>query len=250
MMSALDIGGTRARIYSFDQGLVQTKSEIELPLRQPEEALEAWGARRVLAIAALIGAWTGPLPDSKLPAACAGRKDSKRESVVESYYASPLPDLVPIVFQETGIFLGPLLDDDVCAGWGHLISPHGGLSLDSPDTVLLTAGTGLAECLWVGGRFLVKGTYPRLADLGLEAPLRAEAWRDKAPPLDALKNLWKARSPLGDFRRIVLSGRFATASLTWPARIADGVELVVSRLEEAPALGAMELSTHSALPHS
>jgi hypothetical protein len=242
--SALDIGGSRARVYEFDDGVVICQTEIWLPDRLPGESVEDWGSRRVDAIAELVGGWTGSLPDGKLPTACAGRKDHQRESVVESTYASPLPSLVPIVLERTGISLGPLLDDDVCAGWGHLASPQGGLKQHSPDTVLLTAGTGLAESLWVKQRFLVKGSYPRLAELGLEAPLRAEAWRGQELPLAALENLLSARGDLGRFQRVVLSGRFASAQ-GWPPVLAGGVDLVVRALEEAPALGALTLSRQS-----
>jgi hypothetical protein len=217
------------------------QTEIWLPDRGPGESVEDWGGRRVDAIAELVGGWTGCLPAGKLPTACAGRKDRQRESVVESTYGSPLLSLVPTVQERTGISLGPLLDDDVCAGWGHLASPRGGLKQNSPDTVLLTAGTGLAECLWVKERFLVKGTYPRLAELDLEAPLRAEAWRGQELPLAPLENLLLARGDLGRFQRVVLSGRFASAQ-GWPPVLADGVALVVCALEEAPALGALTLA--------
>ena len=194
------------------------------------------------AIADFVGQWRGEGGEAVLPTACAGRKDEARESVTLSFYASPLPGLVPLVQERTGVHLGPLFDDDVCAGWGHLESPLGGLARDSGDTILLTAGTGLAESLWVAGTFLAKGTYPRLAELGLEDPLRAEAWRDGALPLSALQSVLESRLPLGRFERIVLSGRFAGPGLDWPDRLSGGAELRVCPLEEAPALGALVLS--------
>jgi hypothetical protein len=239
--SALDIGGTRARLYAIEQWQVKQKDEISLPQRLEKESLEDWGQRRVHAIADLISRWSGPLPGGLLPTACAGRKDQACESVVLSFYGSPLPDLVGKVREQTGVSLGRLLDDDVCAGWGHLVSPEGGLCQDSPDTILLTAGTGLAECLWVGSEFVEKGTFPRLAELGVEDSLRAEGWRDTGLPVEGLERLLLARSPLGSFQRMVLSGRFAGVS-GWPGRLASGVELIVCPLEEAPALGALALS--------
>lgn len=238
--SALDIGGTRARLYLFCSGQVKAKSEICLPERRVGEAEQSWGARRVDAIADLVRGWPGGAQEWKLPTACAGRKDEARESVVLSYYGSPLPALVPTVKARTGVDLGPLLDDDVCSGWGHLVSPGGGLEQTSPDTILLTAGTGLAECLWVNGAFLAKQTYPRLAQLGVEDRLRAESWRGRELPVEALEDLLKARSTLGCFRRVVLSGRFAGVS-GWPDELAGGVALAVCALEEAPAAGALAL---------
>lgn len=238
--SALDIGGTRARIYAFHDGAILQCRELWLPERQTKENDQDWGARRVSAIAELVSQWTGPVPEGRLPTACAGRKDPEQGSVILSFYGSPLPNLVRTVRERTGLDCGPLLDDDVCAGWGHLASPRGGLRPESPDTMLLTAGTGLAECLWVSGTFLVKGSYPRLAELGLEDSLRTQAWRDGELPLEALGKLVEARASLARFERVVLSGRFAGAH-GWPAQIGRA-ELVVAPLEEAPALGALSLS--------
>lgn len=238
--SALDIGGTRARIYAFKKGQVVESSEIRLPARLPQEEDAAWGERRVLAIAEMVSHWAGPLSRGRLPTACAGRKDEARESVILSFYGSPLPGLVRTVRKHTGVDCGPLFDDDVCAGWGHLASPRGGLQADSPNSMLLTAGTGLAECLWVEGDFLLKGTYPRLAELGVEDFLRAEGWRNGDLPLEPLRELLQARSGLAQFERLVLSGRFAGVE-GWPARL-ESVEVVVAPLEEAPALGALTLS--------
>ena len=242
LASSMDIGGTRARIYAFEEGAVINRSEMRLPERQDGDTPESWGKRRVDAVAELVARWTGPVVNGRLPTACAGRKDDSKESVVLSFYGSPLPSLVATIRARTGIDCGPLLDDDVCAGWGHLASARGGIEVDSPDTVLLTAGTGLAESLWVRGEFLTKGTYPRLSDLGLEDSLRAEGWRGGELPLAPLEQLIQARASLGDFTRVVLSGRFAGVN-GWPPNLGS-VELVVAPLEEAPALGALALCRH------
>lgn len=243
--SALDIGGTRARLYHVQDGAVLRRSEIWLPEREAGEDDLTWGARRVQAIAGLVAGWNGPALKGAIPTACAGRKDEARTSVVLSFYASPLPDLVPYVKANTGIDLGPLYDDDVCAGWGHLVAGH--LGPDSPATVVLTAGTGVAESLWVGGSFLQKGSYPRLSDLGLEDLLRTQAWRDSALPLEALEQAVEARQALAPFSRLILSGRFAQRD-GWPERLGDGrVGLLVRPLEEAPALGALALSREEKL---
>ena len=236
----MDIGGTRARIYAFDDGTVVDRSEMLLPQRRSGETLEGWGVRRVTAIAELVVGWTGPVVGARLPTACAGRKDEARSSVVLSFYGSPLPSLVQTIRSQTGLDCGPLFDDDVCAGWGHLASPSGGLEPTSPDTILLTAGTGLAESLWVDGEFLVKGSYPGLAELNLEDSLRADGWRGGDLPLLALEQLLHARASLGRFSRLVLSGRFAGVD-GWSPSL-GGAELLVAPLEEAPALGALVLS--------
>jgi hypothetical protein len=241
--NALDIGGSRARLYRFEQGQVQSCQEIWLPPRQEGEDPLSWGGRRVVAIAELVASCQPATLGKTLPTACAGRKDAERNSVILSFYGSPLPDLVLQVADRTGIQLGPLLDDDVCAGWGHLASPRGGLRTGSPDTVLLTAGTGVAECLWVGGSFLPKESYPRLADLDLEAALRAEAWRHAELPLEALARVLQERAKWGDFRRLVLSGRFAAdlGARSWPEQLGQA-EVLVQPLPEAPALGALALT--------
>ncbi len=236
--SALDIGGTRARLYYFEGAAVRNRSEISLPPRQGGEEEAAWGSRRVQAIADLVGEWAGPCPGGRIPTACAGRKDERRESVVLSFYASTLPDLVPLVKARTGRDLGPLLDDDVCAGWGHQAAGH--LDESESGTIVLTAGTGVAESLWRDGAFLPKGSFPRLSDLGLEDALRAEAWRGGELPLEALARLVVARREQGEFSRLLLSGRFAQRD-DWPATL-EGVELQVRALDEAPALGALAQS--------
>lgn len=236
---ALDIGGSRARLYLFEEGSVVRVHQIWLPDKEPGEVDLVWGARRVEAICQLITEHFDRSHSLTLPTSCAGRKDEEKRSVVLSFYGSPLPDLVGAVERACGVQIGELLDDDICAGWGHLASPNGGLTSDSPDTVLLTAGTGLAECLWVGGEFLPKASYPRAAELGLEAPLRAQAWRDGPLPLQALQELLERRRTLAPFERLVLSGRFAASELDWPEQLADGTPLVVRPLEEAPALGAL-----------
>lgn len=240
--NALDIGGSRARLYLFEGGLVARQAEIWLPARESEgESYLAWGERRVQAIANFIADQRQHENLSVLPTSCAGRKDEEKRSVTLSFYGSPLPDLVGAVQRECDVQIGPLLDDDVCAGWGHLASPRGGIEQHSPDSLLLTAGTGLAECLWVNCEFLPKDTYPRAVEFGLEAPLRAEAWRGGPLPLKALQELIAKRRTIANFQRIVLSGRFAAPELTWPEHLDDGTEIAVHPLEEAPALGALAL---------
>lgn len=235
--SALDLGGTRARLYHVAGGVVLEREEIALPGRREGEGEDAWGRRRVDAIAELVRGWKAPCPGGRIPTACAGRKDAHRESVVLSFYASPLPDLVPLVKARTGLNLGPLYDDDVCAGWGHRVHGH----IDE-NTLILTAGTGVAESLWVEGRFLDKGSYPRLSELGLEDQLRAAAWKDGELPLEALEQVVAARCGLARLTQVILSGRFAQRG-GWPERLAQsGLPLRVLPLDEAPALGALALS--------
>lgn len=243
--TALDIGGTRARLLRFEASVVTGQSELWLPKRDEGESVLQWGHRRVEAIVELLSGWQFLDPDEQVATSCAGRKDAERESVTESNYASPLPNLVKLVRKSTGREIGPLFDDDVCAGWGHLQSPIGGLNPTSGPTILLTAGTGLAESLWVDGKFLAKGTYPRVYELGLEEALRTDAWRAAALPLEALRDLVKARAALAPFQRIVLSGRFAAPDLlqVWPKELMPGVDLEVYPLEEGPALGALVLKS-------
>lgn len=242
--TALDIGGTRARLVRFQESVLDRQMELWLPGRAGAESPLDWGRRRVAAIARWLATWEFTDQDERVATACAGRKDPERKSVVESTYASPLPDLVETVREHTGREIGPLFDDDVCAGWGHLYSSRGGLETDSVPTVLLTAGTGLAECLWVDGAFLTKGSYPRVAELGLEDALRAESWRSGELPVDALSRLLEARQALAPFRRLVLSGRFAEPNFLhrWPKEIGQEISLEVCPLGEAPALGALALS--------
>ncbi len=243
--TALDIGGTRARLMRFEDSEVVVQMELWLPQRDGTEPTSRWGHRRVEAIAEWLSGWAFLDQDEQVATACAGRKDSRRGSVVESTYASPLPDLVKTVRERTGREIGPLFDDDVCAGWGHLQSPKGGVAPKSTPTILLTAGTGLAESLWVDGTFLTKGTYPRVNELGLEEALRAEAWRAGQLPLEALREVVKARQVLAPFQRMVLSGRFAAPELhkAWPTELDSGIALEVCPLEEGPALGALVLKS-------
>ncbi len=239
--SAMDIGGTRVRIYEFQGAEVLKFAEIDLPLAEPNEDAQAWGRRRVDALCALVCGWTGECPGGRLPTACAGLKDPEQTEVLESFYGSPLPKLVDRVREQCGLEIGPLYDDDVAAARGQLDHPLGGLDRESPDTILLTAGTGVAEALWVRGQFLPKTGYPRLSALGLESELRAQAWRDTELPLRALGAVLLVRREIGDFRRLVLSGRFASASRPWPERLA-WVEVAVVSLPEAPAYGALHLA--------
>ena len=238
---ALDIGGSRARLYLFEDATVVRRSEIWLPARVEQEGELDWGRRRVEAIADFVGQNFEP-SQPMLPTSCAGRKDEKRGSVTLSFYGSPLPDLVAAVGKTCEVDLGVLYDDDVCAGWGHLVSPWGGLTRQAPPTVLLTAGTGLAECLWVGGEFIPKGSYAKAAEYGLEEPLRAAAWKDGELPLEALQRLLAHRREIAPFKRLVLSGRFAEPGRNWPEELLDGTDLRICSLEEAPALGALSLS--------
>ena len=238
--SALDIGGSRARLYDFEGGVVISSAELWLPQRLEEEPDLEWGRRRVAAIAHFVGQHR---EGGTLPTSCAGRKDEVRRSVTLSFYGSPLPGLVDTVEAVCGVRLGELYDDDVCAGWGHLASPRGALSQDSPNSLLLTAGTGLAECLWADGAFVPKGSYPRAAEFGLEEPLRAEAWRGGALPLAALQQLLERRRETVPIASLLLSGRFAAPELDWPNCLRDGTPLTAVDLEEAPALGALALAS-------
>lgn len=243
---ALDIGGSRVRCYRFQDGLVASLKQAWLPDAMPGEDLRLWSKRRVAAIVDFISGLE--LPSHTIPTACAGRKNAALDSVVESFYGSPLPELGPSVFRACGVRIEPLLDDDVCACWGHLASPNGGLSADSANSIVLTSGTGVAEGLWIDGKLRSKGSYPRLSELGLESGLRASAWRDGPLPVDSLKQLLVARSELALFKRMVLSGRFVELKegKRWPAKLQVSSELEVLLevvpLEEAPALGALALS--------
>lgn len=229
---ALDIGGTWARLYRFTDGRV---AEVE------RVRLEGDGNHRVAQISELV-AGLGP---GGLPTACAGRKNSQRSEVLESNFSEPLVGLCAQVASATGVRLGPLYDDDTCAGWGHLCSPGGGLKASSPNTLVLTAGTGVAENLWVDGRFLEKGTYPSVSQLGLETALRAEAWRAFEVAASGLMELLEARAALATLKRVVLSGRLAELSPIQVRRLGLALRcpVEVSSLPEAPALGALVLAS-------
>lgn len=239
--AALDIGGSRVRLYRFFAGQPQKLQEAWLPERLPQEELLSWGQRRVQAITGFVGQHVAG--EDALPTACAGLKDATRGSVVKSTFACPLPCLVDTVRELCAVNLGPLYDDDVCAGWGHLASPRGGLGADQPPTILLTAGTGVAEVLFADGQILAKGSYPRFAELGLEEALRASSWRDRELPLKALEQLVRVRASIAPFKRLVLSGRFADSAVfdTWPSALGQEITLEVCALDEAPALGALAL---------
>lgn len=229
---ALDIGGSWARWYHFQESVV---------VESDRERLEGSGSERIEAICRLLLRWE--YPECYLPTACAGRKDGKRVEVTASHFAQPLPGLCAEVNEGAGVWLGPLWDDDVCAGWGHLASPRGGLREESPNTLLLTGGTGLAECLWVEGKFLLKGTYPGPAELGLESCLRAEAWRRPRTAEVALRQLLEARQEF-NLERVLLSGKLAEIPELDLARVREQLKIEVERvpLEEAPGLGALYLT--------
>lgn len=229
---ALDIGGSWARLYRFEKGVVRSVERL---------ALSGDGASRVKAVATLVGSVPGV--GAALPTACAGIKDEKRTEVVTSHFSTPLPQLCAKVLELTGVCLSPLLDDDVCAGWGHLCSPVGGLTQSSPNTLLLTGGTGVAENLWVQGTFLRKGSYPNCFELGLEGSLRAEAWRASGTAVDALRSLLEQRRCY-DIERVVLSGRLAELPQLDSSELSQALGCVTElvSLPEAPALGALACS--------
>ncbi len=229
---ALDIGGSWARWYHFQESVV---------VESDRERLEGSGSERIEAICRLL--LRHEHQSRQVATACAGRKDKFALEIVASNFGEPMPNLCEVVAQTTGVSLGRLWDDDVSAGWGHLVSPFGGLNDSSPDTLLLTGGTGVAECLWVKGKFLPKGSYPSAAELGLESHLRAEGWRQPEQALAALQKLLKARWEFG-IERLVVSGKLAEIPELDFVRLSRTLDLDVERvrLEEAPALGALHLS--------
>lgn len=239
----MDIGGTRARIYEMYEGRRKERLEIDLPIIDRGLSEEQNSSRRVLAISRLVRYFTSAKKVDRVATACAGRKDAERGSVTLIHYAVPLPGLVETVKSETGTDIGPLFDDDVAAAWGHLVSPKSPLQNESPNTLLLTAGTGLAEAHWVDGDFVDKMEYPRAAEYGLESRLRGEGWRESGNPCGALTELVELRRGLYPFQQLILSGRFIHMDRRCLPELRETLKMDVHLVElpEAPALGALHL---------
>ncbi len=244
----MDIGGTRARIYEFEDGLRLGQLEIELPVVDRKLTTEENSVRRVQAIARLVNYFSSERKVSRIATACAGRKDPDRTSVTLVNFAVPLPGLTATVEAETGTSIGPLFDDDVAAAWGHLVSPKSPLGEGGLNTILLTAGTGLAEALWVNGEFVDKSDYERAYDLGLEEKLRGEGWRASGNPCEALCELVNLRRQRYPLDQVVLSGRFVHMDRECLPYLQNRLNLEVHLVDlpEAPALGALQLLQASA----
>ena len=164
----MDIGGTKARIYEFQAGRRFAQLEIELPPIDSRVSEHENGKRRVEAISRLVKYFASERQVPRVATACAGLKDPDRTSVTLLHFGVPLPNLTQSVAEETGTSIGPLYDDDVAAAWGHLVSPISPLGTEPLNTLILTAGTGLAEAHWIDGRFVDKKSYPSASELGLE----------------------------------------------------------------------------------
>jgi len=244
----MDIGGTRARIYEFQGGRRAAQLEIELPLIDRAVSEQENGKRRIEAISRLVKYFAGGRKVPRVATACAGLKDPERTSVTLLHFGVPLPDLAQSVERATGATIGPLYDDDVAAAWGHLVSPDSPLKEDSPNTILLTAGTGLAEAHWVDGRFVDKKNYPRASELGLEQFLRADGWKEDGNPSQAIGELVAARRQLYPLRQLILSGRFVHMDRHCLPLLEEALKMKVYLVElpEAPALGALHLLQASA----
>ena len=144
--------------------------------------------------------------------------------------------------------IGPLYDDDVAAAWGHLVSPLSPLGEKPVNTILLTAGTGLAEAHWVDGQFVCKKSYPRASEYGLEEKLRGEGWRSNGNPCQALCELVRIRRELYPLDLMILSGRFVHMDRDCLPYLREklGMDVQVVELPEAPALGALQMLQASA----
>jgi hypothetical protein len=244
----MDIGGTRARIYEFEGGARKSQLEIELPAVDQKLSTEENSHRRVRAISRLVGYFGSERQVESIATACAGRKDPERTSVTVVNFAVPLPNLTRIVKEETGTSIGPLFDDDVAAAWGHLVSPMSPLGDKGLNAILLTAGTGLAEALWIDGEFVDKASYARAYEFGLEEKLRGEGWRKSGNPCQAiceLVNLRRQRYPL---KQLILSGRFIHMDRDCLPFLRQELDMEVHLVDlpEAPALGALQLLQASA----
>lgn len=239
----MDIGGTRARIYEFFDGTLASQLEIDLPRIDSSLSEQENGSRRVRAISRLVSYFAADRPISQIATACAGRKDVSRKEVTLLNFAVPLPDLADVVQTETGKTIGPLFDDDVAAAWGHYVSPQSPLGVNGLNTILLTAGTGLAEAHWVEGQFIDKTTYPRASELGLEVKLRAEGWRESGDPTESLVELVETRRQSYPLEQLILSGRFTHMDSGCLPKLAEklGMEIHLIELPEAPALGAVHM---------
>ena len=244
-----DIGGIKARIYEFQAGRRFAQLEIELPPIDSRVSEHENGKRRVEAISRLVKYFASERQVPRVATACAGLKDPDRTSVTLLHFGVPLPNLTQSVAEETGTSIGPLYDDDVAAAWGHLVSPISPLGTEPLNTLILTAGTGLAEAHWIDGRFLDKKSYPRASELGLEQRLRAVAWRDNGNPFQAICELVEARRTLYPLDQLILSGRFVHMDRNCLPRLEETLQLKVHLVDlpEAPALGALHLLQASAL---
>lgn len=183
----------------------------------------------------------GPGPEP-VALATAGLKDEARMGVVKSHFAPVLPNLVPCLRQATGRRVAPLQDDGWAAAFAELkcgaLGDHG---------YYLGSGTGLAEAISQGG-LLVRG-LPQAYQVGLEAGLRAEAWRERSDDdvLAMLEELldWRSRSYRID--QVVLAQRFRHRPELGPALARrSGLEVVISDFTASPAVGAVLMSMKGA----
>lgn len=245
---AVDIGGTRARIYEFFEGAPRRSEQIELSEPLPEEDRLQLGRERVERITAMIQDFCGAESPAEIPVACAGGKNAARDEVTISTFATPLPSLCRVIRERLNIETEPLYDDDVAAGWGHIVSGRSELC-STVNTALLTAGTGLAEFLTINGEVVPKGSYPRASEFGLEEALRAEGWRKTGCPTEALKTWLKIRREDFDIQRLLLSGRFTHLSEEVLERLGRELGLPVKavHLDWAPALGALAMKSFKVL---
>ena len=244
----MDIGGTRARIYEFKDGARRAQLEIELPIIDSALSIQENSQKRVQAISRLVSYFASERRVKRVATACAGLKDENRTGVTLLNFAVPLPDLTRSVEEETGTMIGPLYDDDVAAAWGHLVSPLSPLGEKPVNTILLTAGTGLAEAHWVDGQFVCKKSYPRASEYGLEEKLRGEGWRSNGNPCQALCELVRIRRELYPLDLMILSGRFVHMDRDCLPYLREklGMDVQVVELPEAPALGALQMLQASA----
>ena len=240
----MDIGGTRARIYEFEGGLKREQLEIELPLVDEALTESENSERRVKAISRLVSYFSSERQLSKVATACAGLKNESKTGVTLLHFGVPLPNLASEVKVQTGADIGPLYDDDIAAAWGHLASSVSPLGNDGFNTILLTAGTGLAEAHWVNGGFVDKASYPRASTYGLETKLRGEGWRTTGDPSEALCELVEKRRELYKLDSLILSGRFVHMNRDCIGKLKDilKIEVHLVDLPEAPAIGALKLS--------
>ena len=222
--------------------------KIDLCLPGPDADRQEVGKARVDAIIEMIEKFCGEERPGAIPVACAGGKNEARDEVVKSTFATPLPNLCGVIRERLGIETDPLYDDDVAAGWGHIVSGRSELC-SSVNTALLTAGTGLAEFLTMDGEVVPKGSYPRAAEFGLEEALRAEGWRHTGCPTEALKTWLEIRRERFDIQRLLLSGRFTHLSEDVLDRLGQELGLPVKtvHLDWAPALGALAMKSFKVL---
>lgn len=239
----MDIGGTRARIYEFENGLRKSQLEIDLPVVDRTLSSDENSHRRVKAISRLVSYFASKQPVTRIATACAGKKDADRTGVTLLHFAVPLPGLAETVEKETGTSIGPLYDDDVAAAWGHLVSPLSPLGTRSLNTILLTTGTGLAEAHWIDGQFVDKASYPRASEYGLEEKLRGDGWKDTGNPCQAIMELVKLRLKRYPIQQLILSGRFVHMDRGCLPYLRQQLNMEVHLVDfpEAPALGALQM---------